>query len=49
MWQVTKRFRVRLGGNAYINVPQLVVYRGDSLFTLKRSDDGVLGRPAGYC
>jgi hypothetical protein len=44
MWKVTDKFRVRIGGNTYINVGTLVAYKGDSLLTLKRSDeDGVLG------
>lgn len=34
---------VRFGGNTYINVPNLVVYRGTPLFRLRRLDDGMLG------
>jgi hypothetical protein len=43
MWRVTDKFRVVLGGNTYVNVRDLVVCQGKSLFTLRRSDDGVLG------
>lgn len=44
MWEVEDRFKVRLGGNTYINVESLVDYKGESLFTLKRHDDnGYLG------
>jgi hypothetical protein len=44
MWIVEDRFRVRLGGNDYVNVPTLVAFRGESLFTFKRHDDtGYLG------
>jgi hypothetical protein len=44
MWEVEDKFRVIIGGNTYINVADLVVYKGDSLFTLKRREsDGQLG------
>jgi hypothetical protein len=44
MWQIENSFRVRLGGNTYINVQNLVEYKGTPLFTLKRHDDnGQLG------
>lgn len=44
MWKVAKEFSVRLGGNTYINTPNLVVYEGESLFQMRRSDsDGMLG------
>lgn len=44
MWQVEERFHVRLGGNTYINTPNLVVYKETPLFVIKRSDsDGLLG------
>ena len=44
MWIVEDRFRVILGSNTYINVPKLVVYRDETLFTIKRRDsDGLLG------
>jgi hypothetical protein len=43
MWKIEKTFSVRLGGNKFINVPDLIVYKGDSLFQLRRGDDGTLG------
>ena len=44
MWSVEKEFSVKLGGNTYINTPNLIVYKGDPIFKLKRSDeDGILG------
>ena len=43
MWTVTDKFRVRLGGNTYINIKHLIVYKDTPLFTIKRSGDGVLG------
>lgn len=42
MWQVEDRFRVRLGGNTYINCTNLVTVGGETLFTLRRHDDGYL-------
>ena len=43
MWEVAERFRVRVGSVTYTNVPNLIVFRGESLFTLKRHEDGYLG------
>ncbi len=44
MWEVTKTFKVKLGGNFYINVGTLVAFKGKPLFTLKRHDEsGELG------
>ncbi len=44
MWFLEKQFRVVLGGNAYVNVPNLVVYKDQTLFTLRRHDgNGQLG------
>lgn len=44
MWKVAKDFSVKLGGMTYINVPNLVVYKGQSLFRIRRSEsDGMLG------
>ena len=35
---------MKLGGNIYINTPNLVAYRGEPLFTLRRHDEtGYLG------
>ena len=43
-WKVPKGFKVIAGGNTYINTPNIITYRGESLFELKRSDrDGYLG------
>jgi len=28
MWLKEKQFRIRLGGNTYVDVPDLVVYKG---------------------
>ena len=44
MWFVEKQFKVIIGGNVYVNVPNLVVYNDRTLFSLKRHDDnGQLG------
>ena len=43
MWQVENKFKVIIGGNTYIDTPNIVVYKGVSLFTIKRSEDGLLG------
>lgn len=44
MWKVPKHFSVRIGGITYIDVANLVAYKGEPLFTLKRHDDnGYLG------
>ncbi len=44
MWTVEDHFKVIIGGNTYIDVPNLVVYKGQTLFTLKRHDEnGELG------
>jgi hypothetical protein len=42
MWTTPENFRVKIGGNYYINVPNLIVESGVNLFTLKRRDDGLL-------
>ncbi len=36
MWQVEDKFRVIIGGNTYINIPNIIVYKGQPLFVLKR-------------
>jgi len=42
-WQVPKHFKVRIGGNTYIDCGTLIEYKGQALFDLKRSDsDGYL-------
>jgi hypothetical protein len=43
MWEVEKEFSIKLGGNTYINTPDLIVYKGQSIFTVRRSEDGILG------
>jgi hypothetical protein len=44
MWEIAENFKVKLGGNFYINTPVLVAFKGTPLFTLKRHDDnGYLG------
>jgi hypothetical protein len=43
MWDLEKEFRVKLGGNYYINCGSLISVNGQPLFTVKRRDDGVLG------
>ncbi|MGH8646661.1 MAG: hypothetical protein ACREX4_20275 [Gammaproteobacteria bacterium] len=44
MWKIETEFAVKLGGNTYINTPNLVVYKGESLFRIYRSEsDGMLG------
>ncbi|TAK97114.1 hypothetical protein EPO05_00085 [Patescibacteria group bacterium] len=43
MWQIENEFKVIIGGNTYINTPNILVYKGTSLFTIRRSDDGLLG------
>ena len=44
MWTVETEFAVHLGGNTYINTPNLIVYKGTSIFRMRRSDnDGILG------
>ena len=44
MWKIEKEFSVKLGGNTYINTPNLVVYKDEPLFRIRRSDeDGMLG------
>ncbi len=44
MWKIENEFSVKLGGNTYINTPNLVVYKGTPLFQIKRSEsEGILG------
>ena len=44
MWKVEKQFAIRLGGNTYIDTPNLIVYQGKSIFQVRRSEeDGMLG------
>jgi len=43
MWLAETEFRIRLGGNTYINVPVLIAYKGDPLFAVTRQEDGQIG------
>ena len=43
MWNIEHKFKVKIGGNYYINTPNLIVAGGESLFTIKRrEEDGLL-------
>ena len=43
-WRVEERFKVKIGGNIYINVPNIIVYGEESFFKIYRStSDGLLG------
>ena len=43
MWNVETQFKIKLGGNYYIDTPNLIVARGESLFRIKRrEEDGLL-------
>ena len=37
MWVQEEEFAMKLGGNYYINVPNLIVYKGESLLTVTRA------------
>ena len=44
MWSVPQSFKVKLGGNFYIDCDSLIDFRGSPLFALKRrEEDGLLG------
>ncbi len=43
MWDVEEKFKVIIGGNTYIDTPNIVVYKGTSLFKIMRSEEGLLG------
>jgi len=44
MWKIEDKFKVIIGGNTYIDIPNLVVYKNQPLFTIKRREsDGLLG------
>jgi hypothetical protein len=43
MWKLEPGFSVFLGGNTYINTPDLIVYRGTPVFRIRRRiADGIL-------
>jgi hypothetical protein len=39
MWLREREFKIRLGGNTYINVPTLIAFRGEPLFTVRREEE----------
>lgn len=42
--EIESEFSVKLGGNTYINTPNLVAYKGEPLFRIYRSErDNILG------
>lgn len=43
MWLREGEFRIRPGGNTYINVPTLIAFKGGPLFAVFRQEDGYLG------
>lgn len=44
MWKIEKNFKVKVGGNYFINCDSLISYDDNLVFTLKRRDsDGRLG------
>ncbi|MBV9242863.1 MAG: hypothetical protein JO314_12740 [Acidobacteria bacterium] len=43
MWEVEDHFSVKIGGNYCIDTPNIVAFRDDPIFVLKRSEDGYLG------
>jgi hypothetical protein len=44
MWKTPDKFKVKIGGNTYINCSDLIVGQRESLFQLKRrEEDGLLG------
>ena len=43
MWTAPEHFRAKLGGNYFIDTPNMVVAHGDNLFRLRRrEEDGLL-------
>lgn len=38
MWYKEDNFSVKIGGNTYINTPTIIMYKGESIFTIKRSE-----------
>jgi len=44
MWYAEDEFSVTIGGNTFVNVPDILVYEGKSVFSIRRSErDGLLG------
>ncbi|WP_414664844.1 hypothetical protein [Horticoccus sp. 23ND18S-11] len=43
MWNIENKFKVKIGGNYYIDTPNVIVAYGESLFAIKRrEEDGLL-------
>jgi len=38
MWYNEDKFIVRIGNNTYENVPNIIVYKGDNIFTINRAE-----------
>ncbi len=38
MWYKENNFKVKIGGNYYINTPKIIVYKGESLFSIVRAE-----------
>ena len=38
MWYKEDNFKVKIGGNFYINTPKIIVQKGDSLFSIVRAE-----------
>lgn len=43
MWKIEEHFKVIIGTNTFIDVPNILCYNGEPIFTLERNDDGLLG------
>lgn len=43
MWEIENHFKVKIGGNTFIDIGTIVEADGESLFTLKRDENGYLG------
>ena len=39
MWLKEREFKIRLGGNTYINVPTLIAFKDEPLFTVYRQEE----------
>lgn len=40
MWKIETAVSIKLGGNTYINTPNLIVHKGEPMFQICRSDSG---------
>ncbi|MEZ4970468.1 MAG: hypothetical protein R2814_12585 [Flavobacteriaceae bacterium] len=38
MWYKEDNFKVKIGGNYYIDTPNIIVYKGESLFSIVRAE-----------